>query len=197
MIRIGVTGHRVLAEPEKLDAAVDEVASMLARAFPGERWEVLSSLAEGADRLVARRLMARPGTRLAVILPLPPGDYVSDFDSDQSKREFRDLLSRADEVVDLPPVASRDAAYEAAGDAVLDRADVLIALWDGRGAQGRGGTAHTVARARGRALALAWVHAGNRRPGTLAPSSLGAEQGKVTFERLPARGQRRRTRAPS
>jgi hypothetical protein len=31
-------------------------------------------------------------------------------------------------------------------------------------------------------VADTWVHAGNRRPGTQEPTSLGAEQGKVTVE---------------
>jgi hypothetical protein len=29
------------------------------------------------------------------------------------------------------------------------------------------------------------VHAGNRAPGTLQPTSLGSEQGRVTFENWP------------
>jgi len=32
---------------------------------------------------------------------------------------------------------------------------------------------------------LAWVHAGNRKPGTNQATSLGEKQGKVSFERMP------------
>ncbi len=41
-----------------------------------------------------------------------------------------------------------------------------------------------VAQARARHIPIAWVHAGNRRPGTMEPTSLGPDQGKVTFGSL-------------
>lgn len=188
MVRIGVIGHRVLADREKLEAGLDAVVLRLAAAFPGESWTVISALAEGADRLGVHRLLARPATRLVVVLPLAADDYETDFRASDSRGEFRSLLARADDVVQVAAAAGRDAAYESAGRELLDRADVLIAIWDGRGAQGQGGTGAIVAQARERGLPLAWVHAGNRRPQTLEPTSLGADQGKVTFERLPEAG---------
>jgi len=42
-----------------------------------------------------------------------------------------------------------------------------------------------VAEARRRGLPLAWVHAGNRRPGSEEATSLGEEQGRLTLERFP------------
>ncbi len=186
MIRLGVTGHRSLVELEKLEAGVAEALRRVEEAFPGEPWEIVSSLAEGADRLVVRRALVRPGSRLVVILPLPEERYVADFGTPESREEFAALLRRAARAVRLPAAASREEAYEAAGRHLLDGIDLLIALWDGLDAQGRGGTAGIVAEVRRRALPLAWVHAGNRQPGTNEPTSLGAEQGKVTFERFPA-----------
>ena len=117
-----------------------------------------------------------------VPLPLPQSDYLADFASAESKAEFLRLLGKADEVIELPPVPTRDEAYEAAGNYVLEHCDVLIAIWDGQDAQGQGGTGAIVARARQRGLSIAWLHAGNRNPGTQEPTSLGAEQGTVTFE---------------
>ena len=55
MVSIGVTGHRVLAEEEKLEAGLDAVALRIAEAFPAEEWTVLSALAEG-DACGAPRL---------------------------------------------------------------------------------------------------------------------------------------------
>lgn len=185
MVAIGVTGHRFLAEVDRLGAGMDQVADRLADAFP-EGWTAVSALAQGADRLVADRLLARDGTRLVVVLPLARHDYEADFDTPATLQEFRDLLARADEVVEIPPQPSRDEAYEAGGLAVLDRSDVLVTVWDGQGAQGQGGTGGMVAEARRRGLPLAWVHAGNRRPGTQEPISLGSAQGTVSYERFPA-----------
>ena len=49
-----------------------------------------------------------------------------------SKEEFLHLLECADRSIELPPTASHDDAYEAAGQYVLDHCDVLIAIWDGQ-----------------------------------------------------------------
>ena len=118
------------------------------------------------------------------MLPIPKYDYLADFEPAQSKDEFLRLLAGADEVIELPPRASREEAYAAAGDAVLQRADVILAIWDGQGAQGQGGTAEVIAGARTRSKPTAWIHAGNRKPGTMEPTSLGSDQGRVTFENL-------------
>jgi len=184
VVVVGVTGHRVLAEVDRLKDGLEQVVRRVQAAFPGD-WTVASALAEGADRMVVRRLLARDGTRLLAVLPLPRHGYETGFADAVSTDEFGDLLRRADEVVEVASQPGHDGAYEAAGLAVLQRSDVLIAVWDGQAAQGRGGTGGILAEARRRGLPVAWVHAGNRRPGTLEPTSLGAEQGSVTFERFP------------
>ncbi|HJQ85626.1 MAG TPA: hypothetical protein VKA21_16170 [Candidatus Binatia bacterium] len=145
---------------------------------------VVSSLAEGADRLVVEEAIAGFGAGLIVPLPLPCAEYEKDFASPESRATFTRLLARASEVVPLPPAPARAEAYAAAGRYVEAASDVLLAVWDGRPGQGRAGTAEVVAAARRRGLPLAWVHAGNRRPGTTEAMSLGPEQGTVTFERF-------------
>ena len=144
---MGVTGHRDLARPDAVEADVDAVLDRLVS--DGDRpIVVVSGLAEGADRLVARRVLARPGGRLVALLPLEPVDYVADFADAASVQEFTDLLAAADEHEVITGAPSddwtREAAYERAGHAMLDRSDVLLALWDGKPAKGRGGTAEMV-----------------------------------------------------
>jgi hypothetical protein len=185
MTTIGVTGHRVLADTEEIAAGVEEALRGIQEAFPGETLTVVSPLAEGADRLVTRRVLLRPGARLVVPLPLDKGDYMAGFQSDESRREFRRLLHRAAQVIALPSASTHDEAYAAAGRYVLDHCDVLIAIWDGRNPQGRGGTAEVVAQARRRALPLAWVRARGCRPGAQKPKTTKEEEGKVSFERFP------------
>jgi hypothetical protein len=133
---------------------------------------------------VARAVLKRAGSRLEAILPLPKFDFLNDFETPDSKEDFLRLIARADYVTGLPACATREEAYAAANERLLDRVDVLVAVWDGKGAQGEAGTAEVVARARARGLPLAWVHAGNRKTHTMKPTSLGEEQGKVTFENL-------------
>jgi hypothetical protein len=144
---VGVTGHRALADPARVEGEVDAVLDRLVGGS-GAALVAVSSLAEGADRLVARRVLARPGGRLVALLPLDPVDYIADFADVASVQEFTDLLAAADEeeVIRGAPSDdwSREAAYERAGHAVLDRCDVLLALWDGAPGRGRGGTADLV-----------------------------------------------------
>jgi len=182
LIRIGVTGHRILAEHHKIDRGVEEVLGRVEQLCPGESLTVMSALAEGADRIVARRVLARPGTRLVVALPLDESDYIRDFASEESRAEFSSLLELASKIERMPPAPAREQAYEAAGEYVLNNSDVLLTIWDGRPALGRGGTADIVSRARVRKLRIAWVHAGNREPGANEPTTLANEQGLVTFE---------------
>ena len=183
-IRIGVTGHRILADLEKIDAGVEIALRHIESAFPGEPLTVISALAEGADRIVARHVLARPDAGLTVPLPLAKSDYLADFQSEDSRADFLSLLQRADHLEEMPSAATREQGYEAAGEYVLNNSEVLIAIWDGRNAQGQGGTGEIVARARQRGLPIAWVHAGNREPATNRPTSLGDEQGRVTFENI-------------
>jgi hypothetical protein len=181
-VRIGVTGHRVLAEVPRVLEGVEAGLDRIEAVFPGRPLVVVSCLAEGADRLVAEAVLRRPGARLVAVLPMPRGELVADFATAESRDEFAEILVRAAEVVELPARATRDEAYAAANEWMLGAADVLVAVWDGGGAHGPGGTAEVVARARARHLPLVWVQAGNPMPGAMDSITLGAGQSPTTLE---------------
>lgn len=146
-LRVGVSGHRHLADTGGAARAVDAQLDDLLT-DPDTTLVAVSSLAEGADRIVAERALARGGS-LDVQLPLPPDDYAEDFPA--TTGEFDALLAAARHVTVVPKDRaddSREAAYERAGHAVLAECDVLLALWDGEPARGQGGTADMVAQAR-------------------------------------------------
>jgi hypothetical protein len=139
---IGVTGHRDLpADVAPLERAVREILTEFGARHPWSKIVVLSSLAEGADRLVAR-LALELGISLVVPMPLEQSDYESDFKTADSLREFRALLQRADAAFVVPPAAevstgghaSRDArsrAYANCGAFLVRKSIEIIALWDG------------------------------------------------------------------
>ncbi len=118
---------------------------------------VLSALAEGADRLVAGRVLAREGGELEVVLPMDESEYETDFATDASRSEFRSLLARARTIHRLPRPSSREEAYAAAGRYVADHCVVLIAVWDGKPERGPGGTAEVVCYARAQGRRIAWI----------------------------------------
>lgn len=143
-VHIGVTGHRHLADLPAVAAAVDAALDDLCPMGHQDLVVVVSGLAEGADRLVVDRVLARPPASLRAILPLPADDYATDFP--RTAPQFAQYLAAAAQVdVSRPTGTQRVEAYEAAGRAMVDASDVVLALWDGRPAVGRGGTAEIVA----------------------------------------------------
>lgn len=163
--RIGMTGHRQLDDPEALIPAIQAALRLLRGLLPeGAASDValvaVSSLAEGADRLVACQLLAEPRSHLEAILPVPRSAYIEDFKDPKSKGEFRRLLALAKQVRQMPGHPARQEGYEWAGQRVVDRCDALIAVWDGQPARGRGGTAEIVKYARDQGVPLVRIHAG-------------------------------------
>lgn len=158
--RAGITGHRALPNAGLVAAAVDTVLDELDAAWTPPRM-IVSSLAEGADRLVARAALARKGWTLTVVLPLDRDDYATDFATDESQHEFAALLEAATDTEHLPPQPTREDAYFAAGLRMVAHSDVVLAVWDGEPARGRGGTGDIVAHVRAIGAPLAWVNSSN------------------------------------
>jgi hypothetical protein len=181
-LTVGVTGHRFLAEVDKVSAGIDRALAHIEATFAPQQWTVLSALADGADQLVTRRLLARHAAQLIVLLPMPLDEYLEDI---RSPERFQTLLAQAAGTIPLPGARTHDEAYAALARYLAAHCDLLVAVWDGRPAQGPGGTSEIVARVRAAGKPLAWVHAGNRVPGTEEPTTLGSEQGEVTWERFP------------
>ena len=158
-LRIGVTGHRPnrLPQPsaELLARQVRRVLESLAGAAQQARSKeeapvilrLLSSLAEGTDRIVARIAMEL-GFELEVPLPMEQAKYEEDFHERSSKEEFRALLAKAKTIYVLEvATADRSLAYLTAGEILLNQSDFLLAVWDGGPGAGLGGTADIVQRA--------------------------------------------------
>lgn len=168
-LRIGVTGHRRLDDERTLRQSVRGVLARLdgILSHTPHTFVVVSPLAEGTDRLVVQEVLAWPPAweggkpRLEAVLPLPPADYVQDFGTEESRDEFQSLLSRAASVHLLCEAASRTDAYQQAGRHVVQNCDVLIAIWDGGPARGKGGSAEIVEYARQAGRSLFWIHAGS------------------------------------
>ncbi len=163
-LRIGITGHRILPDPQKLAACLYNILiTGYLGAFTPDANEnlgslkpssihltLISPLAEGADRLVAD-VVLKHGGMLEALLPMPVEEYEKDFITLESKREFRELLAQSHRVtvtdcgVPTDDPNYRQNAYLRVGEETVARCDILIALWDGEPARGVGGTADIVA----------------------------------------------------
>lgn len=151
---IGITGHRHLQAEDAVASSVRAVLAEIVQGLAGQRapkespLTILSSLAEGADRIAAREVLREPGGALRAVLPLPIEDYGQDFADAESRAEFRALLACAEAVEVVVVAGDRDASYRAAGRRVVDLCSVLVAVWNGRPGRGIGGTADVVGYAR-------------------------------------------------
>ena len=110
---IALGGHRDL-RPEDvpgLEARVTDILTGLASRYPNTPLLLLSSLAEGADRLGAR-VAFRLGIGVVAVLPLPREEYERDFTTAEARAELADLLGRTQDwfSVDVPPGSSRSYA---------------------------------------------------------------------------------------
>jgi hypothetical protein len=183
-LTIGVIGHRPLrlaqVDPALIESEVNYVLTMIAHEvgvvhrrysafFSSEAPELslVSALAEGADRLVAKAALAK-GFMLDVPIPFVKEVYEADFAADltqesaalagdgcgaaSSLEEFNALTTSnaARSVLELPGKRRQprcqedpdaDKAYEMAGITVIGQSDVLLTVWDGGPSGGPGGTA--------------------------------------------------------
>ncbi|MGH8397129.1 MAG: hypothetical protein ACRETA_02635 [Gammaproteobacteria bacterium] len=155
---IGVTGHRDLVPKDitRIQESLNALFVCLRRQYPHTPLRLLSPLAEGADRLVAKVAMQH-GAELVVPLPMPEAEYRKDFLGTLS--EFDALKARASIVYTLPqPIETtnagtdlsgtrRDECYEKVGLHIVKHAQLIVALWDGVASTDRGGTAQIVGHA--------------------------------------------------
>src|SRR5262245_29106348 len=147
---IGVTGHRDLrdADVPRLEQEVAAVIAGLRRDYlHGDKETpivVLSALAEGADRLVAR-VALKHGAQLIAPLPMPIDEYRRDFEPGLKPgniAEFEELFAQAIAAPVMPlqgrslemiatEKSSRDQQYRELGIFITRHCHVLLALWNG------------------------------------------------------------------
>ena len=125
---------------------------------------MVSPLAEGADRLAARAALEH-GYGLICPLPFAREEYAKDFGHGAARAEFDQLLAQAEAVFEIDGRRDDEGkAYEAVGLMVLRQCDLLIALWNGGGSGGRGGTAEIVETAIHDGIPVIWIDPANPAP---------------------------------
>src|SRR5512140_1658811 len=101
-ITVGVAGHLDLIATEEQKLQVTRFFTDLAEMYPNSPVYLFSSIAEGADRFVAKIFLGlrhdnenlRERFELIVPMPFNPEEYKKDFD-ESSKIEFDHLIKEA------------------------------------------------------------------------------------------------------
>jgi hypothetical protein len=138
-MRVGITGHQRLAGPAGWLWVQDELDKFLSQ-MPAPLIG-FTSLAMGADQRFAETILRHGGSFTAV---LPFADYELKFVEGQDREAYKLLLAQAAEVDVLKASASNRESYFKAGKQVVNRSELLFAVWDGKPAIGLGGTADVV-----------------------------------------------------
>lgn len=151
-MRIGISGHQDISRE-----VAAYVRPILIRLINEQKDNVVgvSSLAAGADQLFATVILEQDGSLHAII---PCRGYERTFSEPESLKHFRLVLARAQKIETLPYPKPSEEAFLDAGRSVVNNSDLLIAVWDGQPAAGKGGTADIVdyARRRGVEVRVVW-----------------------------------------
>ncbi|MGW3293765.1 hypothetical protein ACWC9S_07350 [Streptomyces xiamenensis] len=140
---IAVTGHMDLADdtlPLVRTALREAIAPHARSGLVG-----ISCIARGADSLFADVVLELGGTLVVVV---PSRDYRQAKVKPVHAADFDRLSAAAGEVLVMPCDSAGRDAYVAANAVLLERADRLVAVWDGVPPTGKGGTADVVEQAR-------------------------------------------------
>jgi hypothetical protein len=137
---IGFSGHRKLADPK---AVADGIRNALERlADHHGPLAAVSSAASGADTLFVEEV-ARRNLPYLLILPFSKSRFQQDFSPNEWQRVLP-LIEKATHVEEVSGEESKEGAYMETGILTADRADAMIAVWDGKSAAGFGGTGDVV-----------------------------------------------------
>ena len=150
-LTLAITGHRDIIETEELRRDVKTYFEKLIKENETTEITLLSPLADGADRFVAKIFLElqkeHEGLGLVVPMPFSKERYLLDFD-ERSKKEFLALLEKVDGAFQIPSMG--DKPYAELGRYIVNVSDVLLALWDGTYNGKAGGTGDVVAYSYGR-----------------------------------------------
>lgn len=153
---VGITGHSNLDE-----ATAASVRNALREHFAGLDPASLvgvTCLARGADQIFADTVLDHGG-KLEVIAPA--ADYFDRIPDPDARTRCDQYLARATSVRTLPFEHAEHDAYTAASKALVDRSELLLAVWDGSTDSGTG-KAVAYARVHERRVMVIWPDGARR-----------------------------------
>src|SRR2546425_1237105 len=148
--RIGLSGHQQLGDESTVQFVSQQLRDLLATyrqmaRDKGQEIVACSALALGADQLFVKTALE---LGIPVEVAIPCAKYTEIFSTPEALDEYHRLLSSCQDVHSLPFDDCTDDAYLAAGHWIVDHSDLVILVWNGYPAAGKGGTADIASYAR-------------------------------------------------
>ncbi len=165
--RVGFSGKRALSDEGKMRQSLDKVWNELRHRVDGDL-EAYGSLAEGGDILFAESALEQ-NIPWSGLFPFDPEQFEKDIGATWMSR-YLSIQSGAASIDVWAETSSKESAYYQSGQEVLESSEIFLVIWDGKPAQGLGGTAQMVEAARVREIPLVWIH---------------SETGEIVYERFP------------
>lgn len=144
MLKICITGHRDLLDAKTVE---DDMAVTLDyfKKMDNELI-VFTALAAGADTIFAEQALKK-NIPINIVLPFEEKDYKKDFTHDELKVLDSFIKKSQFEVytkLKTGNTEERNTAYLETGKMLVDKADIVLAVWNGKEAAGVGGTGDIV-----------------------------------------------------
>ena len=141
-MKIGITGHQKFDNNDTYSWVRSSIQNELNSIEPPLIG--YTSLAIGSDQIFATLIYENGGTVYALI---PFINYERAFE----KKDiflYKKLLNKAKEIETLSIKGTDEDSYLEAGKRIVDKSDIIIAVWNNKPAEGKGGTADIVNYAR-------------------------------------------------
>ena len=151
-LRIGVSGHQQIGDEATIELVSQQLRELLATfqrqaQERGQNILVYSALALGTDQLFVKIALEMG---IPVELVIPCSQYAEIFSTTEARDEYHRLLSLCQDVHRLSFDDCSEDAYLAVGHWIVDHSDLVILVWNGYPAVGKGaaGTGPAGGRAR-------------------------------------------------
>lgn len=137
-MKVGITGHQDIGDQNHISKIKKELTKILLNESVTLG---LTSLAKGAGQLFAEVLSENAISYCVVI---PSKGYSETFEDKVSLKKYHYFLNESDQRVTLSFDYPKEKASYDAGKYIVENSDCIIAIWNGKLAEGLGGTADIV-----------------------------------------------------
>lgn len=157
---IGVSGHQHLGDETTIQFVSQRLRELLLHyreqaAQQNQEMLVYSALAIGTDQLAVK---IAQDLDIPVEVVIPCAQYEEIFASTEERNEYKYLLAQSRKVHQLPGQTCSEEAFLEAGHWIVDHSDLMLLVWNGYPALGKGGTGDIASYARLRHCPFVHVH---------------------------------------
>lgn len=162
-LTIAVTGHRDI-KPTLNTNVVEQFSNLIStlrKAYPHLGLRLICGLASGSDQLLVKESLLLQKNDLPIeilgVLPMEKRDYLKSFNESEQTifQELIDQIKQHDgQIIELSSQASKEESYSNLAHYLNNKADIIVAVWNGSDNNKLGGTSYVTGLAMGSLLSM-------------------------------------------